>query len=282
VVSAGCPDLFVQVHVPKCAGTTVRQWLLRSHPEAHRSLYLNGPMTIVLDDPNLAAQNIADPALRSYSTHYLRTYEPVRCGRAMRYFTFLRDPIEQFMSYQTYVRREYANITEPITRMCLPPDCADRSSREFADWLLDRTEDYPFRENFQTNYFASIGWRESTGIGPRPSIMYDVWAPQEWDVYRRERLEFAMTALRSFFFVGIVERMDAALEVLYRRFTSAELPVLPLPYVETVNETHEFRDDTSWINESDPVGRRLLAALDDDRRLHAYAASLLDEAVSAG
>lgn len=276
---AAIPDLFVQVHIPKCAGTTVYRWLMRSHPQQHRSVYLNAPPTVILDDRNLLRLGAADPQLRSFSSHYIRTFEPIRLGRHMRYFTFLRDPIDHFLSYHAYMRTAFANYTDPISRSSIPPDCDRRSSRELAGWLLDHPQEVPFRENYQTNYLTSVAWRLATGIGPRPTLAFDTWEPAAWEAFRRDRLALAKRTLRAFFCVGVVERMDDSLRVLARRLARAGVPVLPVETVEKENVTDAPRDDASWIREDDPIGRRFLASIREDRELHAYALTLLAEAL---
>jgi hypothetical protein len=272
-------DLYVHVHIPKCAGTTVWRWLLNSHREAFRGVYLMAPPNLVLDDENLA-QFIADPVVRSFSTHYVRTYEPFRCGRRTHYYTFLRDPVQQFLSYHSYLHALSEQFTDPTMLAALPPDWAHISSRDFAAWIMDQSADLPFRENYQTNYLTSVAWRKATGRGPRPTLAFDVWDSESWAAFTRDRLALAKATLRAFFFVGTVERMDESLDVLHDRLSAGGLPLLPRSAIAAENVTKEKSGDTSWISDDDPVGRRFLASVEEDRELHAFASRLLDAALA--
>jgi len=275
-------DLLLHVHVPKCAGTSVRKWLGAAFPNQHGELYpVRG--TYVFDEPKLRWLNIGNPNLRSMSTHNIRVFPAVSNGRRMRYFTFLRDPVAHYLSYVTYMKQIIGTVDDPVVRSGLPDDFAERSSREFTSWLLDQERDLPFRDSYQTNYFASYGWRERSGRGPvHDDGAYPLWERDVWEAYRSERLAFAKDVLRSFLAVGIVERMGDSLGVVWERAAAIGFDLPPPSDLGHENETEAETDDVSWIREDDPVGARFLAAIEEDRELHAFAEQLLDRGLREG
>jgi hypothetical protein len=273
--------LFVHVHVPKCAGTSLWYWLARHNPGAHGFLYPNVPPSFYYDAGAIAELGIADTALRCMSSHYFRVF-PARCAeRDMRWFTLLRDPLEHYVSWARYMRKVYPDITDPEQRVNVPPAADQLSLRDFTAWILDQPDDVPFRENYQTNYFASYEWRTRTGRGPTPGELQPRWSPEDWADYRRERGALARAVLDGFAIVGTVERMAETLQVLAQRAPGWGLRIGPLDDVGHINATRSGDRNVEWISADDPVGRRLLASLEEDRALYAYASALLDRTLAA-
>jgi hypothetical protein len=272
--------VLVSVHVPKCAGTSVRLYLKKALGAAHRDLYADRASLVYAED-YLATEVLADLTVRSLSSHFIRCFPPALAGRRLLYVTFLRDPIEHFLSYYSYIRKVYAHITDPELSACLPPACDQLSSRAFTAWLLDRRFDTPFRENYATNFFARYTWTAATGRGPRPgtTLWPHVWDPSDWAAYAVDRLAVARRVLSRFFFVGLAEQLQAGLDVLRRRSAAwgFDLPAEPIGFA---NVSRECRDDTSWLRAGDPVGRRLLASLREDFALYHFAGQLFQQAVA--
>lgn len=274
-------DLLVHVHVPKCGGTSVWMWLAAAHPSGHGNLYPRQHPGYVFDEARLRALGTGDPKLRSMSTHNIRTFAPVVCGRNMRYFTFLRDPVQHFISYFRYIKQIYAE-TDAEMRAGFPENFPSISSRDYAAWLLEAERDVPFRSGYQTDFFASYVWRRLNGRGPDANApAFPRWEPEDWADYRRERLAVAKLTLRSFAAVGVLERLHAGLTVVRERSRAWGFSLPPPDEVPFENATEEPADDVSWLVESDPVGRAYVAALADDRELHAFAGTLLDAALAA-
>lgn len=271
-------DLLVQVHIPKCAGTSIWYWLARTLPGEHGFLYPNVPISFYYDLPALVELGLANTALRCMSSHYFRIFPDRVAGRNMRYFTLLRGPVRQYMSFCNYVRKIYREITDPEMLASVPPEADRLTAREFTAWMIDRPDDVPFRENYQTNYLASYEWRTRTGRGPRAGAAYPKWSDPDWKAYRAERLTLAKSILRIFVMVGVVERMPESLTVLAQRAAALGLHLGPLDEVGHINATGEMPDaGEEWIGEHDAVGRRLLANLAEDRELYAFAVALLDD-----
>jgi len=244
--------VLAHIHVPKCAGTSLRVLLTRHFGPRHLPLYVDDTYFVYGQDA-LRNYLLQDGEIWGFSSHHVRAFPRWLAGRKMLYVTFLRDPIEQFVSYMTHFKKYYSTITSQSLLEAVPPDAPQWALREFAKWLLTHDRDIPFRENHNVNFFS----RHS--------------APKATD-----RLEAAKAALEEFFFVGITERMDESmckLQVLARE-VGLDFPPGPLP-VE--NTSAEYRDDLSWINPDDEVGSLLLRSLEKDRQLYDWAAARLNE-----
>ena len=94
------------------------------------------------------------PEIWGLSSHHVRAFPRWLAGREMLYVTFLRDPIEQFVSYMTHIKKHYLKITSRSLLEAVPPDAPQLTLREFARWLLTQDRDIPFRENHNVNFFA--------------------------------------------------------------------------------------------------------------------------------
>jgi hypothetical protein len=250
---AGSVPLLAHIHVPKCAGTAFRVLLERYFGPRHVRLYIDDTY-FVYSEEALRSCLLRDPAPCAFSSHHVRTFPRWLAGREMLYLTFLRDPVQQFVSYMTHIQKHYAGITSPTLLEAVPPDAPRLTLREFARWLLTQDRDIPFRENHNVNFFA----RHSAAPGA-------------------DRLEAAKVALSGFFFVGISDRMDESMGML-RALTQAAGLDFPADPVPMVNTSSEFRDNLSWIDPADEVGSLLLRSVEQDRQLYDWAVARFDEA----
>jgi hypothetical protein len=244
--------VLAHIHVPKCAGTAFRILLERYFGPRHMRLYIDDTYFVYSQN---ALRNclLRDPPPRAFSSHHVRTFPRWLAGREMLYVTFLRDPIQQFVSYMTHIQKHYSGITSQTLLEAVPPDAPRLTLREFARWLLTQDRGIPFRENHNVNFFA----RHS--------------APAEAD-----RLEAAKVALSGFFFVGISDRMDESMSKLRALAQAAGLD-FPADPVPIENTSGEFRDDLSWIDPADEVGAMLLRSVGQDRQLYDWALARLTE-----
>jgi hypothetical protein len=242
--------VLAHIHVPKCAGTSLRVALTRHFGARHLLLYADDTY-FVYGEEALRSYLLQDPEICGFSSHHVRAFPRWLAGRKMLYVTFLRDPVEQFVSYMTHFKKYHSTITSQSLLEAVPPDAPQLTLREFAKWLLTNDRDIPFRENHNVNFFSRHN------------------APAAAD-----RLEASKTALEEFFFVGITERMEesmAKLEALARA-AGLDFPPGPMP-VE--NTSAEYRDDLSWIHADDEVGALLLRSVEQDRKLYDWAAARL-------
>jgi len=268
-------DLLSHVHIEKTAGTALANWFNRAG--GHGLIYPRVPTGFYLDEAFLRQIGfVTDVRMRSVSSHYFRLFPEEILGRRMRYFTLLREPVSQYLSFCNYERLLYPTITEPERLVGLPPNAHRLSAREFTEWILDQTDDIPFRENYQTNYLTSYVWRAASGRGPKLGAPAPHWEAADWAAYRSARVELGKRVLSDFTAVGVVERMNDSLALLAKRAATWGLQLGSFDQVERENVTPEIRQNLRWIDRADSVGRRLLDALEDDRELYAFAGQLLD------
>jgi hypothetical protein len=244
--------ILAHVHVPKCAGTSFRVLLERHLGSRHLSLYVNDTY-FVYGEEDLRCYLLRDPEIRGFSSHHVRAFPGWLAGRKMLYVTFLRDPIQQFISYMTHIKKHYSEITSPSLLDAVPPDAPQLTLREFAKWVLTQERGIPFRENHNVNFFV----RHS--------------APAALD-----RLEAAKAVLETFFFVGITERMEQSMARLRELARAAGLEVPPGP-TPVENTSSDQRDDLGWIHPGDEVGALLLRSVYQDRQLYDWAAARLEQ-----
>ena len=262
------PDVLIQVHIPKCAGTAVGVWLRRAALDGmaggFAALY-PGPAHIYGKDELLPGFD--DPRVRVASSHNVRRFGPRNGKRRVRYFTLLRDPVAQFLSG--------ARVTLEQRELFGVPAAVGGTVRDVAAWMLQRPLDAPFRENAQTNHLAMYIWCDATNGRCLPDAR-EGWSATDRAAYERERLGIAKDVLQSFLAVGTVERIAESLEILRERCAAFGLHLLPVDRLEQVNVTNQPAGDVAWI-ESDPVGARLQESVAVDRELYAFAGELLDE-----
>jgi hypothetical protein len=180
------------------------------------------------------------------------------------YVTFLRHPVQQFLSYLYHVRGHFSAISDPALLSCLPPNLPRLSLRETADWILAQRREINFSENYTINFFANpvAGHLDDNG-------------------YRRARLGIVQNLLRQFFFVGIAERLDQCLDLLRDKLAPRDikLPAGPAPVLNTSLREQTKLSDISWIHEHDRVGKRLLESVAEDDALYRWAVERLERSV---
>ena len=132
----------------------------------------------------------------------MRTFPDRVDGRDVLYVTFLRNPIDQFISYITHIKKNYHVIVDKPLLSALPPDPTQMSVREIARWLLTCEQEVNFHENYTVNFFARYSVPGETGPFRKDKK------------YVKRRLSAAMGILDRFFFVGIAEQMDLSVALL--------------------------------------------------------------------
>jgi hypothetical protein len=248
--------VILHIHVPKCGGTAFCNFLKDHYGSAHLSLYASDEFFIYTEKE--LVRYLADRNVRSISTHRVRTFPERLAGRDLLYITFLRNPIDQFISYITYVKKNFQDLRHDQALMaCLPPDVASLSIREIAHWILTRDAEINFQENFTVNFFSRYTLCDS---------------PNGLDIaqYRKQRLATAKKVLEDFLFVGCADDMNRSISLLRKRVEAANLPFPPgeIPFE---NMSLDFRGDLSWINSDDEVGSLLLDSVREDQQLYDWA-----------
>ena len=256
--------VLVHIHVPKTAGSSFRTLLQTWFGSDHENLYVDNTHFVYSEE--FLGRFISDrPNLRSISSHFIRTFPPRIAGRETLYITFLRDPLEQFISYITYTRKFYDKIPDKDLLACLPPRAADLPLAEVARWLVSRAPDLPFSENYNVNFFARFAYEKLHGSSKTPD-------------YRRCRLVLAKAVLDSFFLVGFAEKMNESQAALERLGAVCGIDV-PQGLIAVENVSSEYRDDLRWTDSSTDVGARVSASLTEDRELYQWAWSRSSAAV---
>jgi hypothetical protein len=255
--AAGPPPVLAHIHVPKCAGTSFRILLENYFGTGHLRLYVNDTYFVYTEEA-LRNYLLPAPETRAFSSHHVRTFPRWLAGREMLYITFLRDPVQQFISYMTHIKKNYVGITSQSLLEAVPPDAPHLTLREFAKWLLTQERDIPFRENHNVNFFARHSYPAS-----------------------RDRLEAARQALSGFFFVGITEKMDESVSKLQALARAAGID-FPQDPVSTENTSSDYRDDLSWLHPADEIGAMLLRSVEKDQQLYDWAVARLEQNLEPG
>jgi hypothetical protein len=252
------PPLILHCHIPKTAGTTISAGFRRSFEYLHIHHYHPDPYYILTKETLETLVEIY-PSLRSLSSHHLRSF-PLRVGvRPTFLVTFLRKPEDAFISELRYVQRRFLSLSEQ-TRSLWPKYTPRLTLRELAQQYLDQeaaTQDLCPQTRFLCNPDAA----ESFGLsdGNKKGL---------------NNYEMAHQILTGFHFVGIVEEMKKSLEVLAGRLRQ---------WGTRVYFDHRLKLNTGqastpeWLTPDDEVGRRVLAASENDMLLHRYFSAKLLE-----
>lgn len=134
---------FLNLHVPKCGGTTFRTILGRNFRGRYEEVY-----NLIWEAPYTAAQIaffVADsPGYDCLSSHRLSLDLPFdACERPLVALAFVRDPVDRFFSHYFYERRRaYRRERFAAIRDLTPAQYVDRVIAEPAEHYLF---DYQFR-----------------------------------------------------------------------------------------------------------------------------------------
>ena len=248
--------ILIHIHVPKCGGTSFRSLLANQLSSRHLSLYVDN--THYVYPEAYLDQLVRSASILSVSSHFIRTFPPTLGGRRAHYVTFLRHPISHFLSYRNYVCKAFPAITDTALLESLPPKANELTSREFARWVLTESPvNAPFRESYTTNFLAREVFRATSSDNAG---------------YRASRLSLAKEALQQFLFVGLTEELGASIPTLVEMASKNGIKLHP-DRVGFENCSHEFSDDTSWVDPQDEVGRLLFASIEEDLQLYRWARS---------
>lgn len=253
--------VLAHIHVPKTGGSSFRKMLIDHFGDAHLALYVDDTFFVYSEEE--IAEHLSNNSIRAFSSHFVRTFPKSLAGRDLLYICFIRNPVEQFISHMTYMRKWFHGLREAAMLSCLPPNMLSLSLRETARWILTCERDIRFRENDITNFFARFPFRARYGSA----------APEA--LYRQKRLAIAKEVLKSFFFVGVTEQMDRSVTLLQAlaREHGLDLPRGKIPFENT---SFEQRDDLTWLREDDEVGALLFDAVREDQQLYAWALARFD------
>lgn len=188
--------LFIFLHVPKTAGTTMNTLLVTQYGQGHVAfLHESNPWST---ERLVQLCNAEDSPIKAISGHFPFGIHQL-IDRPCTYFTFLRHPIEMLVSMYYYIRRTPVVPThEKVLTM---------SFREFAE----SPELEHLTTNLQTKYVTGMPNRFEHQSGHQ----YLSWDPGPYPpdlALAKEHLE------RFFSFVGITERFHESLTPLAKLF----------------------------------------------------------------
>jgi hypothetical protein len=266
------PGVLIQIHIPRCAGTSVANWLR----VAARLGLLKGFRTVnsefaLQQDAQFSAAGFADLRLTAVTTRNIIRFPARICGRTAHYFTLLRDPFEHVLSIASYVQAQRSIFGLPAG--------VGYETKDILAWLLARPLNAPFRENTQTNHLALATWCDATS-GRCDAAAYGTWSSADQRRYQSERLDVAKSVLRSFLCVGVVERFHESLVLLRRRSAALGIDLLPPGMIGHLS-TARGPDDLNWVAPGSTLGARLRKSIAVDLELYAFARELLENAISA-
>ena len=269
--------ILAHIHAPKTAGSSFRRVLDEYYRQGHIHLYFDNSTTFVYENRELA-ELVRDPSIKAFSSHFVRRFPPVLADRPVYYVTFLRNPIQQFISYITYTRKHYRGIPDRVLptstyRLRCPPEYSGSAPNGFS---MDRTASFRnFRENYATNFYARYPLFDAHGFD---------YAERR---YRNERLKAAQNVLSNFLLVGIAEHLDESWRLLRHRAEQIGIQ-LPDVRIPTENVTADQRDSLDWIRADDEVGGKLLESVREDLLLYSWgldqfrrSAELLEDSVTS-
>jgi hypothetical protein len=245
------PDpLFLHCHIPKTGGVSFGRVLQSTFPGFHLTHVHNDP-TYILTPQTLETLLEINPLLKSITSHHLRMFPRQLQGRRTFYITFLREPTATFISLLKYARRQYPGWRAELQKSW-PADTPQRSLRDLAQvYLANLGEQMQYSP--QTRFLCSPISMNNAGLVGEHG-------------YGLDRPDIAALILDQFFFVGLIEEMGKSLELLAAKLKTVGIE-LRKPFFLHVNRTRS-REDLSWLNHDDTVGKRVLQCNDCDRELY--------------
>ena len=273
--------VLIHVHVPKCAGTSLRRYLDASFGSSHVSLYVD--RTSFLYTSELIARTVlSDDRVHAISSHFIRVFPPLIGNRAALYITFLREPVSHFLSYLTYLKKVFPQLVDPELVRCLPADFADMNLRDVAEWVLTRDTVIPFNENYQVNFFAEKVWSQSSGY-ERAASEYAMsrWDREQFSRYRSVRLDLARCVLANFFFVGLVENLEHGVRQVREKTEPFGWRLSDRP-LGRENSSDAVPRDSNWLHPGDRVGKLLFDSLQEDFELYRWVKEAYEKNIRGG
>jgi len=265
--------ILVHVHIPKCAGTSVSRMLEAAHGPLHHNFYPQGPDFSPSND-QLTRVLANEPATKSIASHSIRVFPPQIDGRTALYVCFLRDPLEQFVSYTSYIKKNFDSL-RPAHKMLLPPDLDRMDLRESARQIMTAARPVPFAANFTTWFLTAAAFRRAL-----PNTLEASARAQADALYRAIDLQMALDTLSKFLLVGLSDRMADSIALLRRAVKPYGLNLDDVTAGHE-NVSKDYVDDTSWLTPEDEVGRMVLASVEKDRQLYAAMRRRFDTACRA-
>lgn len=189
-------------HIPKTAGMTFTDVLEKQYGKKH-SFHLRGAQKFedMETYKNMSkSEKMSIDVITGHLSHIMETDIP----KKVRYVTFLRDPLQQFISSYNYIKQTEHNPHHSAVK--------DLDIDGYLKWQVDKKQD--------SNYARFLGdalpyFRREFGYDP------DMQKPKE----AKEVIEKAKKRLEDIEFVFITEEFDEALLVMQKKLKWKKLPV---------------------------------------------------------
>lgn len=194
------PELIIFTHIPKTAGTSLKQILNKNYdPKNIFLLYGDNPLKksikLLIDDLNVTLQNEDnkksknEKKIKVIGGHLGFGIHELIIPRYFTYITLLRNPIERVISYYSHVKRYFNNqLGDKARSMTL---------KEFVEGQVSIEVD-----NWQTRYLSGLGWQRFM-LGTGSNIGYGQCS--------EEMLKQAKSNLRRYYIFGIQEEFESSL-----------------------------------------------------------------------
>jgi hypothetical protein len=274
--------LFVHVHVPKTAGTSLNLLLQSWFKERHHTLYATSP-THVYTEAELHDWVDKHPEILSLASHSIRIFPPFLAGRPVVYYCFLRHPVDWMISNFTYAKKNLRNFKEEH-RKNWPEQIETMTFREYYQFRLEQRKTQPTTPkpgalggSPLNQFFSAETFKKNQSFlqPERPDKSGNI-APH----FQSICVAMTTTILESFSMVGLLERFDDSAEMLRRLIVSFGIPAEPMP-MPRANVSSELRGDLSWINDQDEVGKAILQAVKRDMIVFDYGKALFQKKFEA-
>ncbi len=257
--------IFVHVHVPKTAGTSLNQLLTEWFKDQHLSLYHSPTHVYSPDELNeIVAKN---PNVVSLASHSIRSFQPLLGGRPALYYCFLRNPIDRFISGLTFVKKNYRWLSEEH-RQSYPDNVETMPLKDLVLLRLQKESEAKLKGNWLNRFFTVRLYRSQNaflqGGNDLPKFVND-----ENEHFQNTSLPLAMAILDGFALVGLTEKFEDSVQALRALIHSFGLTIPPLDLPQA-NVSKELREDLSWITTQDELGRAVLRLMDNDILLYKY------------
>lgn len=180
-------------HIPKTAGTSVKKSVLFPYADPDKTYLMLGFRKLLADRPDDL------DLLIGHFPYGIHRVLGLFSRRPYRYLTFLRDPLDQAVSYYHYVLQcETYNHGHPTGYG--HPDLADAKR-----YPIEEFYGIESHRNMQAKFTAGLTWyRGRTAL---PSGLRDVLLPEGRLLARAQH-----NLLHNYWFFGLFERLDESLD----------------------------------------------------------------------
>jgi len=184
--------IYIYLHIPKCAGTTIRNNLMSAfESDEVINLYRDRYMPFHISGYDEAKKHLTSLSseqknrIKLIFGHFVYYGIHELFDRECRYITFLRHPLDRTISHYNWARTLFArgNVSEENVNIVFSQD----TDLSFKTWFEKRETENISRDNYISGYLLDFLSGNRLGL----------------DNFTEEDLKKAKDALKKFYFVGI-------------------------------------------------------------------------------